>query len=105
MKTYMKIAASLAVLGLLAAAFSRDTDKRSQKASGADGEPVGEVGTLTDVPTGPEASSSGEAVNGEAATLASGSPALQASGETTPSQSATNPSPPAATSSPSSAMR
>lgn len=103
MKTYIKIAAGLAVLGLLAAACSRDADRRAREASGAEGEPVGEVGTLTDVPTGPGTSaSSSEAVNGAVATEAPGAPALQGSG-TTPSRSTTNPSPPAATSSPPSA--
>jgi len=103
MKTYIKIAAGLAVLGLLAAACSRDADRRAREASGAEGEPVGEVGTLTDVPTGPAASSSSETVNGAVATEAPGYPALQGSGTTTPSRSTSNPSPPAATSSPPSA--
>ncbi len=104
MKTYIKIAAGLTVLGLLAAACSRDADRRAREASGAEGEPVGEVGTLTDVPAGPGTSgSSSEAVNGAVATEAPGSPALQGSGTTTPSRSTTNPSPPAATSSPPSA--
>ena len=103
MKTYIKIAAGLAVLGLLAAACSRDADRRAREASGAEGEPVGEAGTLTDVPTGPTASSYSETVNGAVATEAPGSPALQGSGTTTPSRSTTNPSPPAATSSPPSA--
>lgn len=103
MKTYIKIAAGLAVLGLLAAACSRDADRRAREASGAEGEPVGEVGTLTDVPTKSAASSSSETVNGAIATEAPGSPALQESGTTTPSQTTSNPSPPAATSSPPSA--
>lgn len=104
MKTYIKIAAGLAVLGLLAAACSRDADRRAREATEAEGEPVGEVGTLTDVPTGPGTSaSSSETVNGAVATEAPGSPALQGSGTTTPSQTTSNPSPPAATSSPPSA--
>jgi len=101
MKTYIKIAAGLAVLGLLAAACSRDADRRAREATGAEGEPVGEVGTLTDVPTGPgTTASSSEAVNGAVATEAPGSAALPDSGATTPSQATSNPSPPAATSSP-----
>ncbi|GEM_PF-2838099 len=105
MKTYIKIAAGLAVLGLLAAACSRDADRQAREASGAEGEPVGEVGTLTDVPTGPgTAASSSEAVNGAVATEAPDSPVLQGSGTTTPSPSTTNPSSPAATSMPPSAQ-
>lgn len=104
MKTYIKIAAGLAVLGLLAAACSRDADRQAREASGAEGEPVGEVGTLTDVPTGPgTASSSSEAVNGAVAPEAPDSPLLQGSGTTTLSRSTTNPSSPAATSTPPSA--
>lgn len=99
MKVYVRIATGVAVLGLLAAACSRD-GRRAPGAAAADREPAGEVGTLTDVPPGPGGSSPAEAVNGAVATEAPGAAARQGSGETPPSSSATNPSPPAATSSP-----
>lgn len=98
MKTVIKIAVGVAVLGLLVAACSRD-GRRAHEGVGADEEPAGEVGTLTDVPAGPGASSSAEAVNGAVATEAPGAAARRGSGEAPPSRSATNPSPPAATSS------
>lgn len=100
-KTPINIAAGTAVLGLLVACSNANNDNPRDVANAA-GEPVGEVGVLTDVPTGQGASPRSDVVNGAVATEAPGasSSANPDARRTTPSLSATNPSPPASTSSP-----
>ena len=99
MKARIKIAVGLAALGLVVACSNADDDNPRGTADTA-GEPVGEVGVLTDVPSAGVASQS-DVVNGSVATEAPGTAAASGpdAGRITPSRSTTNPSPPASTSS------
>ena len=99
MKARIKIAVGLAALGLVVACSNADNDNPRDIADAA-GEPVGEIGVLTDVPSAGVASQS-DVVNGSVATEAPGTAAASGpDGRTPPSRSTTNPSPPASTSSP-----
>ena len=99
MKAHIKIAVGLAALGLVVACSNADNDNPRDIADAA-GEPVGEIGVLTDVPSAGVASQS-DVVNGSVATEAPGTAAASGpDGRTPPSRSTTNPSPPASTSSP-----
>ena len=51
MKTIIKVTCAVAALGVLVSCSRNDGDPRSAEDTG--GEPAGEVGTLTDVPTEP----------------------------------------------------